>query len=40
MRMGVKNRFGTAGSEEMLKKEFGLDSESLAVKVEKFLNNK
>lgn len=40
MRLGVKNRFGTAGSEDMLKKGFGLDSESLAVKVEKFLNNK
>jgi len=39
LRMGMENRFGTAGSEEMLKKEFGLDSESLALRVEKFLKD-
>ncbi|HHW04026.1 MAG TPA: transketolase [Thermoanaerobacterales bacterium] len=39
MRLGVKNRFGTAGSEDMLKKEFGLDSESLGSRVERFLKD-
>ncbi|AEM79132.1 transketolase family protein [Thermoanaerobacter wiegelii] len=37
LRIGVKNRFGTAGSEDMLKREFGIDSESIAKTIENFL---
>jgi len=38
LRMGVKDRFGMAGTEEMLKKVFSLDGQGLAASVEKFLN--
>ncbi|TYP57860.1 transketolase family protein [Thermosediminibacter litoriperuensis] len=37
LRMGVKDRFGTAGSEEMLKRHFGLDSGAIAETVENFI---
>jgi transketolase len=38
LRLGIKDRFGTAGSEDMLKKEFKLDGEGIAENVERFLN--
>jgi transketolase len=40
LRLGVKNRFGTAGSEDMLKKGFGLDGETIAISIENFLKNR
>lgn len=39
LRIGVRNRFGTAGSDDMLKKAFFLDGPGIAANVEKFLNN-
>ncbi|CEP68262.1 Thiamin diphosphate-binding fold [Moorella glycerini] len=38
LRLGLRNRFGTAGSEEMLKKEFRLDAEGIATSVKEFLD--
>ncbi|MGI9952128.1 transketolase C-terminal domain-containing protein [Moorellaceae bacterium AZ2] len=38
LRLGLSNRFGTAGSEEMLKREFLLDGEGIAASVKKFLH--
>jgi len=38
LRLGVKDRFGMAGTEAMLKKAFFLDGQGIAEKVEEFLN--
>lgn len=38
LRMGVKDRFGTAGTDTMLKNAFSLDDAGIAATVEKFLN--
>jgi len=40
LRMGVKERFGMAGSDEMLKQAFSLDGPGIARSAEKFLNEK
>lgn len=40
LRMGVKERFGMAGSDEMLKQAFSLDGQGIAQRAEKFLNEK
>ncbi|MCF6096474.1 transketolase family protein [Thermovorax subterraneus] len=39
LRMGVKDTFGTAGSEEMLKAYFGLDGNAIAERIKSFLKN-
>lgn len=39
LRIGVRNRFGTAGTDDMLKKEYFLDGPGIAATVEKFLSD-
>lgn len=40
LRLGVKDRFGTAGTEELLKKNFMLDDVGIAYNISEFLKNK